>query len=253
MQLGWFQKRRLARDGYVQLRGVVPPARIEAALRAINQSLGAAGLPPDRLRELRARTFCPELVSAPAILALYDDGAQALAESAIGRVRAPGEAQIALRFPQAEGATPVPHIDGMYTPDNGVPAGTLQHFTGLLGVFLSDVATPRDGNFTVWPGSHRLLAAHFRQHGIGALAAGGLPALALPQPRPLLGRAGDVVLAHYALAHAAGPNLGPHVRYAVFFRLHHADHDPAGIRSLTRLWSDWDGMQSFARAGELRG
>ena len=31
-----------------------------------------------------------ELVSAPAILALYDDGAQALAESAIGRVRAPG-------------------------------------------------------------------------------------------------------------------------------------------------------------------
>ena len=65
MRLGWLSKRRLRRDGYVHLRGVVPPARIAAALRMINRSLGEEGLPRERLREMRARTFCPELVAAP--------------------------------------------------------------------------------------------------------------------------------------------------------------------------------------------
>jgi hypothetical protein len=246
--LGWFQKRRLARDGYLQLRGAVPPPRIEAALRVINRSLGERGIPPDRLRELRSRTFCPELVGAPEIRALYDETrARALAEAAIGRVRAPSEGQIALRFPQAQAGSTVPHIDGMYTPDNGVPAGTLQHFTALLGVYLSDVPGPDAGNFTVWPGSHRLLEAHFRQHGTASIVD-GFPSLALPPPKPLLGRAGDVVLAHYALAHAGAPNLGPHVRYAVFFRLHHVDHEQAGTRPLTELWSQWEGMRKVVPA-----
>jgi hypothetical protein len=227
---------------------VVPPVRIEAALTAINRSLGENGLPPDRLAEMKARTFCPELVRAPEIRALYGETpAQALAEATIGRVRAPAEGQIALRFPQAQARPPVPHIDGMYAPNNGVPAGTLMHFTALLGVFLSDVPGPDAGNFTVWPGSHRLMEAHFRQHGTGAIVD-GFPRLELPQPRHLTGRAGDVVLAHYALAHAAAANLGPYVRYAVFFRLYHAEHEKAGTRPLTELWSQWEGVRDAAAA-----
>src|SRR3954465_4658368 len=104
MGLGWFQRRRLVRDGYLQLPGLVPRGRVDAALAVINRSLGERGLPPDRLPEYRARTFCPELVSAPEILALYPaPPARALAEAAIGRVRAPGEGQIALRFPVGQG------------------------------------------------------------------------------------------------------------------------------------------------------
>jgi hypothetical protein len=228
----------------LQLRGVVPPERIDAALAVINRSLGDQGMPPDRLPEMRARTYCPELVQAPEILALYAE-ARALPEAAIGRVRVPSEGQIALRFPQAQGRPPTPHIDGMYAPNNGVPAGTLLHFTALLGVFLSDVPGTDGGNFTVWPGSHRLLEGHFRQHGTGTIA-NGLPPLALPPPRPLTGRAGDVVLAHYALAHAAAANLSPHIRYAVFFRLYHTEHDAADTRPLTQLWSQWEGMRDVA-------
>jgi ectoine hydroxylase-related dioxygenase (phytanoyl-CoA dioxygenase family) len=52
-----------------------------------------------------------------------------------------------------------------------------------------------------------------------------------------------VVLAHYALAHAAAVNLGAQVRYAVFFRLHHPEHAQAGIRPLTELWSEWEGVR----------
>jgi hypothetical protein len=243
MGLGWFQRRRLVRDGYLQLPGMVARGRLDAALAVINRSLGERGLPPERLGEMRARTFCPELVSAPEILALYaETPARALAEAAIGRVRVPGEGQIALRFPAAHRRAVVPHIDGMYAPDNGVPAGTLMHFTALLGVFLSDVTGPDAGNFTVWPGSHQLLQTHFRQHGTAAISA-EFPPLAPLQPRPLEARAGDVVLAHYALAHAASVNLGPHVRYAVFFRLYHAEHQSAGTRPLTELWSQWDGVR----------
>jgi hypothetical protein len=243
MRLGWFQKRRLLRDGYLLIRGAVPPTRVTAALTVINRSLGAHGLPPDRLPELRARTFCPELVGAPEILALYaDTTVRAVAEAAIGRVSVPGEGQIALRFPQTEARPPFPHIDGMYTPENGVPAGTLQHFTALAGVFLSDVALPDAGNFVVWPGSHALMAEHFRQAGTSAILS-GFPSLALPEPRPLLARAGDAVLAHYLLAHTAGANLAAHVRYATFFRLQHADHAAAGTRPLTEPWLLWEGLR----------
>jgi hypothetical protein len=241
MQLGWLGKRRLRRDGYVQVRRAIPRARLDAALRAINRSLGERGLPPDRLREMRARSFCPELVSAPEILALYVAGA-GVVSSAIGRVRAPDRAQIALRFPQSEPAPPVPHIDGMSTPDNGVPPGTLYHFTALLGVFLSDVAGPSAGNLVVWPGSHTLLEQHFRAHGPAAVAD-GFPSLALPAPRPLVARAGDIVLAHYALAHGVASNLGPNTRYAVFFRLFHHDHEKLGNRALSDLWIEWEGMR----------
>jgi len=252
MQLGWSQKQRLVRDGYLQLRGLVPPVRIEAALAAINRSLGEKGLPPDRLDDMRAKTFCPELVRSPELKALYSETpARELAEAAIGRVKPPVEAQIALRFPQAQARPLVPHIDGMYVPGNGVPMGTLMHFTGLIGIYLSDVLTPDAGNFTVWPGSHRLLEGHFRQHGTNSIVS-GFPPLDLPQPRALTGRAGDVVLAHYALAHAGGPNRGPHVRYAVFFRLYHADHQKAGMRPLTQLWSLWEGMRD-AVAAEVPG
>jgi hypothetical protein len=243
MGLGWFHRRRLVRDGFLQRRGLVPRRQLDAALAAINRSLGERGLPPDRLPEMRARTYCPELVRAPEILALYHDTpARALAEAAIGRVRAPDEGQIALRFPVAQPRPLVPHIDGMYSPDNGVPPGTLMHFTALIGIFLSDVTAPDAGNFTVWPGSHRVLEDHFRRHGTGVIS-NAFPSLEPARPRPLLGRAGDVVLAHYALAHAAAVNLGAHVRYAVFFRLYHPDHEQAGTRPLTELWSEWEGVR----------
>src|SRR5690348_4265066 len=106
MRLGWFARRRLMRDGYLHLRGLVPPARVDGALRAINRSLGETGLPPDHLREMRARSFCPELMATPEIVSLYTDTeARRVAEAAIGRVRVPLHGQIALRFPQAQPST----------------------------------------------------------------------------------------------------------------------------------------------------
>jgi hypothetical protein len=243
------QQRALVDEGYLVVPGLVTRERVDAALKAINHSLGEQGIAKDALWTMRAQTFCPELVSAPPILDLYGaTGLRALAEAAMGqgRVRAPSTGQIALRFPQdGKGVQatrdPYPHIDGMPGPLNGVAPQTIFHFTALAGVFLNDVDEPFHGNFTVWPGTHAALARHFEQHGTAGLLT-GFPPIELPAPRQLRARAGDGLLAHYQLAHGAAPNVGPHVRYAVFFRLFHAQHDAGSTATMTDLWREWEGL-----------
>jgi hypothetical protein len=247
------QARALVDEGYLVVPGLVARDRVDAALHAINHSLGEQGVAKDALWTMRAQTFCPELVSAPPILDLYAaTGLRALAEAAIGAgragsVRAPATGQIALRFPQALAAgaaprDPHPHIDGMPGPLNGVTPSTIFHFTALGGVFLNDVDEPFRGNFTVWPGTHLTLARHFAAHGTDSLLT-GFPPVALPAPRQLRARAGDVLLAHYQLAHGVAANLGPHVRYAVFFRLFHDAHDGASTATMTDPWREWEGVR----------
>jgi hypothetical protein len=244
-------KRTLEETGYLLVPGLVSPDRTRAALAAINASLGRNGLPPDALPRMEALTFCPELVGDAAILDLYRATPLAeLAEAALGagRVRDPREAQIALRFPTPGAAMldPRPHIDGLPRALNGVDAGTLYHFTALAAVFLSDVEQRFAGNFTVWPGSHRALAAHFATNdALGTLARPEVPfpPVALPEPpRQLIVQAGDALLAHYLLVHGVSANLSPNIRYAVFFRLFHDEHQPDAISSLGDLWRHWPGL-----------
>jgi hypothetical protein len=239
------QRRALRDDGYLLLPGLVPRDLVESALRAINQSLGSEGMPREALPGFRARTFTPELATAPAILDLYGRSPlRAAAEAVIGhgRVAAPPEGQIALRFPTATPASPaVPHIDGISVPGNGVPPGTLWHFTALAGVFLSDVTEPDRGNFTVWPGSHLTMSDHLRREGPQSVVD-RYPPLPLPAPVQIRARAGDALLAHYQLAHGISPNLGPHIRYATFYRLFHVDHATLGVRPLVEPWLEWEGL-----------
>jgi hypothetical protein len=257
------QQRALVDEGYLLVPGLVARDRVDAALRAINHSLGEEGIAKDALWTMRAQTFCPELVSAPPILDLYrGTGLAALAEAAIGAgrpgsVRVPTTGQIALRFPQAlhpgqSPRDPFPHIDGMPGPLNGVTPNTIFHFTALAAVFLNDVDEPFRGNFTVWPGTHTALARHFAAHGTDVLLT-GFPPIALPPPRQLCARAGDVLLAHYELAHGAAANFGPHVRYAVFFRLFHAAHDATSTATMTDLWREWEGLRAPLGNARLSG
>jgi len=226
--------------------GVVSGAPLAAALRAINHSLGQ-GLPPADLPVFRSRSFCPELQRAPVILDLLRaTPAWLLAESLLGEGRVEGvrSGQIALAFPQTEAPeAPYPHLDGLHTPTNGVPAGEVRSFTLLVGVILSEVTGPGEGNLTVWPGSHRLYESYFRDKGPQSLL-GGMPPIALPDPVEVTGSAGDVVLCHYQLAHAVGANTSPHVRYAVYFRLKSRGHDGRRWECMTDLWKEWPGLRA---------
>ena len=245
------QRRQIFDDGYTLIRGAVPPDRVQAALRAINASLGEHGIDPARLTRFRAQTYCPEITDSAAILDLLTaTPLWSLAESVIGEgtLMPVTHGQIALRFPINGTAGDVhPHIDGMYTPDNGVEKGTIANFTALVGVYLSDTPTDNAGNFTVWPGTHRSYADYFASAGPEALLK-GMPPISLPQPLQVKPRAGDAVISHYQIGHGIAPNVSGNIRYAIYFRLSRQGHKDVALDVMTDLWREWDGMQALAGA-----
>ena len=232
----------LRERGFVVLPAAVPEARREAALRAINASLGR-GLRPEDVPRFRAQSFCPELQRSAAVLDLFRGTRTADAAAALV---APGElepvttGQIALSFPvETPGPNRShPHIDGLYTPDNGVPRESVLSFTMLAGVVLGAAETAGGGHLVVWPGSHLALERHFRARGPKSLLE-GMPDVELGQPEEVVLRAGDAILCHYQLAHAAGGNASADVRYAVYFRLKRKGHDGQKWDCLTDVWREW--------------
>ena len=239
------QKDALRQKGYARLPAAVSRELVDAALFAINASLGR-GLRAEDVERFRSQTFCPELETHPVLLDLMNrSGLLEAVESLLGegRLERVTHAQVALSFPTREPRPPTPHLDGMYTPTNGVPRGSVLSFTALLGVLLSDVPKADMGNLVVWPGSHSLYERYFREKGPQSLLD-GMPQAALPAPETLTGQAGDAVLCHYQLGHAGGSNTSPHVRYAVYFRLKAKGHDRQKWECLTDLWREWPGMRA---------
>jgi len=247
MELTDEQKRTFAERGVLKLPGIVPPEFVARARRAINAYLGQKGMDPNELTKYRAQSYCPGLGADPVITDLYDvTPIRSVAESFIGegKIHPVNSGQIALRFPSLDPpAAPRPHLDGMYSPTNGVKEGTIANFTALVGVFLSDVPEPYMGNFTYWPGTHRLYEAYFREHSPQSLLD-GMPKVDLPVPEQFTGQAGDAALVHYQIAHGIAGNASPNVRYGIFFRLRHVDHDRYHWECMTDIWKEWSGMRA---------
>lgn len=253
------QKQDFYRQGYTIARGVVPQVMVDAALRAINAWAGE-GMAREDMTRFRAQSFAPELQREPVITDLVNKTPiVSLAESVMGAGKVPAVTggQIALRYPVMTDPPPEPrpHLDGLHSPTNGVPKGSVLNFTMLAVVLLSELKAPYSGNFTVWPGTHHRYEAYFKEHGSAALykgAAEGMPKIDLPEPVHVLGQPGDVCFTHYQLGHTAAPNISPHVRYAAIFRLRHADRaDPdTNIEALTDLWLEWPGMREVVAAAE---
>ncbi len=249
MQLSYAQKMELYRRGIVQLPGVVPQVMVDAALRAINHSFGE-GMDPALLNKFRSQSYCPELQQQEVIANLFNlTPARPLAESAVGPLKPVGAGQIAVRFPSMQDPPEEPrgHLDGMYSPHNGVPKGEIRNFTMLLGVMLSEVKVPFAGNLTLWPGSHHVYEQYFRTHGPEALLE-GMPQVELAPPVQVLAQPGDVALVHYQVKHGAAPNISPHPRYAIYFRLSHVDHDQRRREVMQDIWLEWEGMKEIVAA-----
>jgi hypothetical protein len=246
---------QFVRDGFVVVPGVVDEERVGAALQAINHWL-STGFDRDRWATYDQRTFAPELTGDPQMLGLLcDTEGLALATSLVGRpLVTPSYVQLALRFPAAPGEpgrTPGAHIDGLPSSANGVPAdGRIYGFTLLAGVLLSDLWDEGHGNLTVFPGTHRHMAAWFAENGTHfrdasvVYQANARIAAEQSSPVAVCGRAGDLVLAHYLLLHGVGRHAGPNIRYAAFFRLNSEDRESLGDRVFTDVWAEWPGVAS---------
>ncbi|MFC5648349.1 phytanoyl-CoA dioxygenase family protein [Paenibacillus solisilvae] len=248
MKLSYEQKQSMLEHGYVHVKDVIPKIMVDEALRHINHSVGE-GMNPADLPIFRSQSFCPELQSTPPITDLFNrTPVKALVDDLIGADMTGhiGGGQVALRFPTLQDPPhrPGPHLDGTYSPTNGVKEGTIANFTMLVGVLLSPVREANSGNFTVWPGTHQQYEQYFREHGPESLLK-GLPKVEMPEPVQTMGEPGDVFLVHYQLAHGVAPNTSPFPRYAIFFRVKHIHHNEDWKAPMTDIWLHWPGMKDI--------
>lgn len=244
------QKRFMIENGYLQVPGAVPRELVDQARKAIHADIGERGIPTEKLTTFRAQSYCPDVKGTPAISDLFNASpVRAMVEELLGEgnVKPISGGQIALRFPRLDaqpGGRVGGHIDGIPTATNGVKPGTLAHFTMLCGVLLSDLPEEWSGNFTVFPGSHKRYNAWFQQHEPIELA-GGMPSVEMGEPKQIPGKAGDVVFAHYLLAHGIAPNASPNIRYAIFFRVFNRRHSGYRPEAVKDMWLDWDGLHGL--------
>lgn len=240
---------RFLRDGYYLFPKLIDPSTLLSARTLIDDDL-AANYDAKRQVEYDNRSACPDLLGHPLLLDLFKDDSlqERLATLVDPHQVAVDDGQIAIRKAHNTEANhpPVPHIDGIPTATNGMTGNELTPFTLLIGIFLTDVTREFAGNFTVWPGSHLVLEHYFSERGQRARRE-GMPQIPLGSPTQLLCSAGDAVLCHYSLAHAAAVNTSDFDRYAVFFRVTHrellgsrasSDHDSAW-EHLTSIWTGW--------------
>ena len=249
MSLTPTQKADFQRDGFLHLPGAIAPEQLENALHAIYHRLGQ-GVPAEELRTWQSQSFFPDLQTQPVITDLFNASElRPILQDLMGEENvAPAQAaQLALRFPRELGAPiypPGPHIDGVHTPNNGVPKGTIGSFSALVGVFLTDINDENAGNFTVWPGSHLKMQDYFRQHGTKIITdEGRTPPIDAGDPLQIQAKAGDAVIAHYQLLHGVAGNYAARPRFATFFRVKHPQHDENRLECLTDLWREWPGLR----------
>lgn len=218
------QLREFGEQGYLVVRSVVDEAYLDAADAEIDRVIAAN--PPPGGTVGKHFSFLPADQLPAAGAALTDSGALAIAEE----LTAPeplslilGHIQIALNIPPYDHRPGGPHIDGHVRqhPDQVAP----DSFTLLAGIFLSDEMGIDEGSVWVWPGSHLVHRDLFRERGTDILLATGghitmlLDAPRLGAPVPVLGRRGDLLLAHFLLGHNTGGNLSSTTRRMLYYRL----------------------------------
>jgi hypothetical protein len=224
------QLRTFASDGYL----VVPRVVAEAVLADLDQEVDAliVDQPPPADKVGFHHYFEHPSRVPVAERALYESGVLALA----GELVAP--LSIDLAFDHIQIATSIygwdhepggGHIDGYGIPGQTEPAT----FTLLAGIYLDDESRSGRGNLWVWPGSHLVHERLFNERGVHALMAeesmGGHSCLLPDAPqfgagRPVLASRGDVLLAHYLLAHNQSGNMWNPLRRIVYYRLAAAGH-----------------------------
>ncbi len=262
------QYRSFVSEGYLVLRGVVPPAVVKEARRTINSALIQPGSVARR-EDGGGIQSCPSTGSAPEVLAcLRNTGLWTYCQRLLGRGKASpvGGCQIALRGPSpfpkwdpADTEALAPSVLSQELPGHrwhidGMGKGKHSPFSLLVGVALSDQRLPFSGNLIVFPGSHHRLHPLLREQvmsGSGLFSDemdGTKPVLA--NPTNVLLAPGDVVIAHQKLAHRVGPNFSADVRYQLYFRVRHAEHERMVVSGqvLDDLWCECEGVKQASAA-----
>lgn len=244
------QLRAFGRDGYLVVRDLVPEPML-AELAAEAEALIEAKPPPE------GKVGFHHYFEEPSVLPVAD---RVLRESGVlslaGELVAPfaidhafDHIQIATSIHGWDHEPGGGHIDGY-----GIEGQTEPYtFTLLAGIYLDDESQPGRGNIWVWPGSHRGHERLFRQRGVDVLmgpdSQGGHACLLDPPPdlgrgKPVLARRGDVLLAHYLLAHNQSGNMWSPLRKIVYYRLATTDHQQRWTETQTNALLEFEPVRA---------
>ncbi len=119
----------------------------------------------------------------------------------------------------------------------------------LVGIILSDVPDEFSGNFTVYPKSHHVTEQYFNEVGLKDVQQNGLESfdkLPLCKPVQITGKAGDVIFAHYNLAHTVAPNCSTDIRYGIYFRIN-VREQRTSEEALKSIWLDYPGLADIVK------
>lgn len=223
------QLREFGERGYLVVPSVVDGSFLAAADEEIDRVIAAT--PPPAGTTGKHFSFLPPDQLPAALAALTDSGALAAAEELTAPLPLSlilDHIQIALNIPPYDHRPGGPHIDGhvRLDPEQEVPYS----FTLLAGIFLSDETEIDQGSVWVWPASHLVHRDLFHERGADILMTTGGHITMLPDPPrlgmpvPVLGRRGDLLLAHFLLGHNTGGNLTTTTRRMLYYRLACPDH-----------------------------
>jgi hypothetical protein len=250
------QRKSFVEDGFLIIRGAVPPCLATAALAVINRSLLKHGT--STIEENGNLRYCTDICGNDTILALlYGTPLWTIAQRLMGRgsISRKQAAQIALRPPSDEGAdleSNTKMLDKRWHFDGMLPEKSWTSFALLVGIALSDQSLPNSGNLIAFKGSHQILQPMVREEsqapGSHAFLSGTAKQDAQPELRngeQMLLNVGDAVLLHQKTAHRGGLNGSPNIRYQAYFRLHHVEHAAhvADGSIHDGLWRQFGGLQ----------
>ena len=239
--MSWQDQVRVS--GYVQFPGLTPSALVASAREVIDRDL-RDNYDPAREQEYSNQSYCPDLKGTQPIMDLLEKSPILnVVEEAVGldNVACDG-GQIAIRRAHNcdREVPPDPHIDGFASGLNDLEEGRVYNHAVTVGVFLTPIARAFAGNFTVWPGSHKIYEKYFRERGPVAMKE-PMPLPEIGEPVQLMCGVGDLVFCHYELAHTAAVNTADIDRIAVYFRIWFRDAESNERRweCLTNIWNGW--------------
>jgi len=246
MELTYDQKKAFYEDGYIIVRGGVPGIMVERARRAINHHMSQNMIQQGRNPGLSDQAVITDLFNQTPI--------SPMCESIVGEenLQFPKAGNVKLNFPGAEDRELVRgHLD----LGGKLRQGLLSRgFTLLVVVLVHDVPRPYMGNFTFWPGAHKVFEKAFQadpNYPETLRQNRQLPDVDLPhEPIQFTGKAGDVAICHHQMYHNAAPNNSPDIRYAVIFRPRHGNAGENSTDAMADIWREFGGLEDVREEWE---
>ncbi|MDP6117192.1 MAG: phytanoyl-CoA dioxygenase family protein [Planctomycetota bacterium] len=230
-------------NGYLVKHDTLTQEQIDAAQDALWSGIEADRDDPESW--INAGPMVPVPGSHPAIRAtMFDTPNFETAEELVGKgLLNQGGPGPHLRYPSGESDwSPPPHghLDGYYTPTNGVPEGTVGRFSIAATIYVDEVVH-RGGGFTVWPGSHIRACEHFKDHSLLSIKGG--VGMDLGDCTEITGPAGTVCFWHGRLFHTGSPNCSDRIRMALIARLSRKDMSDILFEEPDDLWEYYPALQ----------